>query len=74
MVLTLITINNCDNFEERFGLDVQYPSDLVQFHNNVLEYYVNEERDDTNIEQLLQSFQEDVSWSTIDYIIKVRGG
>ncbi|WP_282122064.1 polysaccharide lyase 8 family protein [Algibacter mikhailovii] len=74
LAIFLMALNSCDKLTDVNGSKVFYSSDLVQFHKNVLAYYVNEKIDDTNIEQLLQSFREDGSWSTIDYTNRVRGG
>lgn len=71
----LITVlYGCNNSSVKTSIDTSYRSDLVQFHKNVLEYYVNQKTDDAKIEGLLSDFQEDGSWSTIDYTNKVRGG
>ena len=74
IALISITMCSCDNSGTSNGSEVLYPKELNQLHKNVIEYYLNLENDDEVIEELLQNFQEDGSWATIDYSNKIRGG
>ncbi|MBB5268946.1 polysaccharide lyase family 8 super-sandwich domain-containing protein [Algibacter amylolyticus] len=65
---------SCNTFVSDKGINVRYPSDLEEFHKNVINYYLNYEINDDVINLLLENLQEDGSWSTIDYSNKVRGG
>ena len=51
-----------------------YNSDLLQLRDNVINYYLNQVSDDSSVEKLLLNFNNDGSWSTIDYTNKIKGG
>ena len=74
ILLITITLFSCVDSKVENNSVVSYPKDLTQLHKNVLNYFVNQRNDDDEIKQLLQNFQEDGSWSTIDYTNKIRGG
>lgn len=74
VILSTTVLLSCKILRTNAGSEVLYPPELVQFHKNVLAYYGDQKIDDAKIENLLIDFQEDGSWSTIDYSNKVRGG
>lgn len=53
---------------------IEYPSELVQLHKNVIEFYSTIPVDETHIYQLLTDMSIEGSWPSIDYTNKVRGG
>ena len=72
LFLMLIVIISCDGSNSRNEVAVSYPKGLDKFHKNVLEYYRNQKVEDAEIADLLSNFQEDGSFSTIDYSNKIR--
>ncbi|WP_298551295.1 polysaccharide lyase family 8 super-sandwich domain-containing protein [uncultured Algibacter sp.] len=73
-IVLIAVFYGCNNSSGKTSINVSYSSDLFQFHKNVLEYYINQKTDDAKIQGLLSDFQEDGSWSNIDYTNKIRGG
>ncbi len=69
MLLIFISCNGLNGTKEAV---VSYPKSLKAFHKNVLTYYINQKLEDAKIASLLSSFQENGSFSTIDYTNKIR--
>ena len=50
----------------------QYPEELTQLHENVLNYYLQDKPEQQTVDHLLSILQEDGSWKTIDYTTKIK--
>jgi chondroitin AC lyase len=53
---------------------LEYPANLKQLHENVMNHHVNLPVDPSHIEKLLSDLQKDGSWPSIDYTDVMRGG